>query len=385
MSEERRAIKQLLELTQVLLGKVRLEEALQSVCDTALEILPGNHASVRILDDSGTRLLCGARTGIGVLNKPLTFHMGEGVIGWVVANRSPALVQDATSDPRFKQAEGQAQGFPIQSLLAVPLWANGKVVGVLGASSSEPRSFSDDDEILALLLANCASPYIEKARVERLSITDLDTMAFNRRYLVPLVHEEFERARRNDTPLSLLLVDIDQLEQVVHQHGQAVGNRLLLAFADRLRASIRLSDSLVRYGTWTFVLIMPDMEMRRAAVVAERIRHSMKEYPMDLGEGLSLTQTISVGVASWDRAEPAEGLVSMAKSALEEAIAHSGNRTVWAKHLPGRQLGTEATLRCPRSSCSGQLEEVRTLKSRSYFRCSSKDCQIIWCLAESES
>jgi diguanylate cyclase (GGDEF)-like protein len=339
---------------------------------------------VRILDDSGTRLLCGARTGIGVLNKPLSFHMGEGVIGWVVANRSPALVQDAASDPRFKQAEGQAQGFPIQSLLAVPLWAAGKVVGVLGVSSSEPRSFSDDDEVLARLLANCASPYIEKARVERLSITDLDTLAFNRRYLIPLVNEEFERARRNDTPLSLLLIDIDQLEQVVHQHGQAVANRLLLAFADRLRASIRLSDSLVRYGSWTFVLVMPDMEMRRAAVVAERIRHSMKEYPMDLGEGLSLTQTISVGVASWDGGESAEGLVSLAKAALEEASALSGNRTIWARRLAGRQLGADATLRCPRSSCNGQLEEVRTLKSRTYFRCSSKDCQTIWCLADNE-
>ena len=116
--KEKQSIGRLLALTRQLLEGPELELALQAVCDAALELLPGEHASVRILDDSGTRLLSGARAGAGADQTPMSFKLGEGVAGWSVEHRQTVRLDDATTDGRFKPAQGQ--GFDVRSLVTVP-------------------------------------------------------------------------------------------------------------------------------------------------------------------------------------------------------------------------------------------------------------------------
>jgi len=374
--DEETTIERLLALTQQLRRKIPLDQAMEAISDTALYLLPGEHASLRVLDDSGTRLLCGARSGVGVEARPMSFSPGEGAIGWVVAHKSAILIEEAASDPRFKR--GGDQGFTIGSLLAVPLWADARVVGVLGCTDPQPRAFSDRDEALALLLSDCASPYLERARLERLSITDPLTMAFNSRYLAPRLAEEFERARRNETLLSVLVLALDRFEQVGERHGAPVADRVLQCFSDRIRSSVRLSDILVRCGEEDFILVMPDMTLHGAQIVAERIRHSMGEYPLELGAGLRLTQTASCAVATWSRREPAEALEQRARAALNEARRQGGDRTMLARHFSGRQLDARGARRCLREGCGGELVEVQPEQGRTYHRCTDSGCRSIW-------
>lgn len=249
------AIQFLLRLSDRLKVGLRLEAAMVAISDATLELLGGDHASVRLLDSTGERLLCGARSGVGLQNQPFVFRLGEGAIGWAVANCQVVHIRDTAADQRFTPAEDQ--GFSIRSLLALPLWSEGRVVGVLGCSSKAVGAFSKEQETLGCLLANCVSPYIEKARMERLMITDPHTMAFNERYFFPRLKEEFERVRRNETRLSLLLMDLD-LGQVRSQRGHGIHDRLLQCFVDRVRTSVRLSDTFFRRGE-AFALIMPDL------------------------------------------------------------------------------------------------------------------------------
>jgi len=375
---ERTTVERLLALTQQLRRKIPLDQAMQAVSDTALYLLPGDHASLRVLDDSGTRLLCGARSGVGVENKPLSFSPGEGAIGWAVAHKSAARLDDAASDPRFKLPGERDQGFAIGALLAVPLWAGERVVGVLGCSAPDAGAFGDRDEALALLLSDCASPYLERARLERLSITDPVTMAFNRRYLEPRLKEEFERARRNETLLSLLVMALDGYDRTLERHGATVGDRVLQCFTDRIRSSVRLSDILVRSGREDFILIMPDMTLHGAQIVAERIRHSMGEYPLELGAGLRLTQTASCAVSTWNRQETAVALEARARAGLREAQQAGGDLTMRARHFAGRQLDARHAGVCLREGCAGKLEEVRPEGERIYHRCTERGCNSIW-------
>jgi diguanylate cyclase (GGDEF)-like protein len=384
MSEhkERTTVERLLALTQQLRRTIPLDQAMQAVSDIALYLLPGDHASLRVLDDSGTRLLCGARSGVGLDQKPLSFSPGEGAIGWTVAHKSAARVDDAASDARFKRPSEQVQGFAIGSLLAVPLWAGERVVGVLGCSAPESGAFSDRDEALALLLSDCASPYLERARLERLSITDPVTMAFNRRYLAPRLKEEFERARRNETLLSLLVMALDGHAGTIERHGVLVADRVLQCFTDRVRSSVRLSDILVRCDREEFILIMPDMTLHGAQIVAERIRHSMGEYPLELAAGLCLTQTSSCAVASWSRQESAESLEQRVRVGLAEALQQGGDRTIRSRHFVGRQLDASLAGRCLRDGCEGRLDEVQPEGGRTYHRCCARGCNSIWFFGE---
>ena len=192
------------QLTERLSDGRPLEDALHEVTDAALQLLPGDHASIRLFDASRTTLLAGARSGRGVEHRSLALIKGEGIAGWVMEHALPAYVRDAKTDPRFIVAVGQ--GFSIRSIVAEPLLAAGHPIGVLGISSPEPNVFSEDDVLLARILASCSVPAIERSRLERLAAVDELTLAFNARYLAPRLQEEMDRARHSGSTLSTLVM-----------------------------------------------------------------------------------------------------------------------------------------------------------------------------------
>jgi diguanylate cyclase (GGDEF)-like protein len=262
----------------------------------------------------------------------MRFGRGEGVIGWVVENEMVAHVEETKEDPRFLKRTGQP--FHVRSILAVPLWSAGHVVGVLAVSSDRPRVFSDQDELLTRLLSNCAVPAFERARLERLAITDAHTLAFNRRYLVPRLEEEMSRLGRTGGSLSLMLLDLDHFKRVNDEHGHSEGDRVLRGFADRVRLETRRQDALVRWGGEEFVLIMPDTDLEMARHVAERIRAAVANRPFELGDGSQLRQTVSIGVANWDRRETPQQLEDRADAAMYGAKESGRNRVQVAQACP---------------------------------------------------
>lgn len=327
----------LLDLTKKLTDELSLEEALEAVTEAALRLVPCEHASVRVFDDSRSALLSSARSGAGCDEGPMTFKRGEGLIGWVAEHGESAMVSDVMQDARFTQRGGQ--GFTIRSVLAVPLRAADQVVGVLGATSSRQGAFTTEHEVLATLLANCAVPAIERARLERiraklerLAVTDTQTPAFNHRYLLPKLREEIDLASRNVWPLSVLLMDLDNFKGINDIHGHAIGDRVLQTFADQVLASVRSSDILVRRGGDEFVLIMPRASEVRAIEVGERVREAVENRPLTL-DTKTVTGTVSIGVATWTDGEIAEHLEGRADDAMYEAKRMGRNCVVRSRKL----------------------------------------------------
>ncbi len=295
----------LLGLTRSLAEPGPLEDALQAVTDATLRLISADHASVRLLDVGGLELLAGARSGAGANHRPMTFRRGVGVIGWVVSSGKTARINQASEDPRFVPPSDQ--GFEIGSILATPLWSGGKVVGVLSVTGEGQDRFTAMHEDLLRLMANCTVPSIERARLERLSITDDCTAAYNQRYLMPRLSDEMDRARKHVSPLSVLLLDLDHFKEVNDNWGHQAGDDVLAIFADRARDQVRRKDVLVRRGGEEFVLIMPDTGREEAEYVAERIRRVMDDELIALRGGDQIRQSVSIGVATWDGVEqPAE-------------------------------------------------------------------------------
>ena len=307
----------LLHLTERLSAGSSLEDALQEVTDAALKLLPGDHASVRLLDASRTQLLTSARSGKGTDRSSLSMKPGEGIAGWVIEHKLPARVTNTREDTRFMEAVGQ--GFSIKSMVAEPLLSAGRVIGVLSVSSPNVAAFSADDELLARLLANCSVPAIERSRLERLSATDEMTLAFTSRYLLPRVNEEMERARGSKSAVALLSMDLDRFRHVNESYGQPVGDRVLCIFVERVREAARAFDVLVRSAGDQFTLLMPQTTKEDASATAERLRKHIGESAMEPMPSAFLTQTVSIGVATWDGKESAEELREGADFAMREA------------------------------------------------------------------
>ena len=322
-SDPKRDLTVLRQLTEHLSDGRPLEDALHEVTDAALQLLPCNHASIRLFDTSRTTLLAGARSGRGVESRSLSLTKGEGIAGWVMEHGLPAHVRDAKADPRFIVAVGQ--GFSIRSIIAEPLLAAGKPIGVLGASSPEANVFSDDDVLLARILASCSVPAIERSRLERLSAVDEITLAFNHRYLVPRLHEEMDRARHSGSTLSILVMDLDKMGRVNDSFGRDMGDRVLGLFSERVRANTRRYDVLVRSGDDEFVLLMPTTSPTQAAASAEKLRKVVGDEAMEPKPGGFITQHVSIGAATWDGHETVEELHGRAGAAMREVKSHGGD------------------------------------------------------------
>jgi diguanylate cyclase (GGDEF)-like protein len=323
----------LLQLTEQLTDGRALEDALRAVTDTTLAILPGDHASIRLLDANRTHLLSGARSGIGLDTPSVELRVGAGVSGWALQHGEPVRIVDAKKDGRFMNVGGQ--GFAIGSMVVEPLISEGVPIGVLSVSSPDVNAFSVTDELLARLLANCSVGPIQRARLELLAVTDDLTLAFNGRYLGSRLAEEMERARRTEKPLSVLLMDLDHFKLVNDKHGHGVGDQVLRTFVDRVRSATRRVDVLVRRGGEEFVLLMPATTIDQATFIAERVRKHASDHPVLVGTA-KITQTVSIGVATWDGRESSEALQRRSDEAMYYAKQLGRNRVERSEVRPAR-------------------------------------------------
>ena len=319
----------LLSLTRELTEQdLELADALRCVTRTAIDMFEGQHASLRILDETGTELLTGARTGAGQTDRPPRFRRGEGVAGWVAETGQVAHIGDPRSDPRFVLVD--AQTYTIGSLLAVPLWSAGQVIGCLTVTSEASSYFDENDEVIGRLLANCAVPPIERARLQRIATTDPQTNAMAHRLLAPTLAREMKRARENDHKLSLLLMDLDHFKSVNDSYGHAAGDEVLRAFGELVTSLVRQDDVFIRRGGEEFILLMPRANSEVAATAAERIRGRLAardiEVPASVVESpsqgigsVAIAQRVSIGVAEWDGRETAATFEARADAAMYRA------------------------------------------------------------------
>jgi diguanylate cyclase (GGDEF)-like protein len=177
--------------------------------------------------------------------------------------------------------------------------------------------------------------------LERLSRTDGLTGLPNRRHLMETLEKEVRRAKRNERPFSLLMVDVDHFKRYNDTFGHLAGDEVLKRLAQVLSAAVRTADYAARYGGEEFTVVLPETSLDSALEVAERIRAKMEEQTF--GVDAAGRVTLSIGIAEY----PADGttveaVASAADSALYAAKEHGRNRvvTTQSRILPTQVEGT---------------------------------------------
>ncbi|MEP7155603.1 MAG: GGDEF domain-containing protein [Betaproteobacteria bacterium] len=167
----------------------------------------------------------------------------------------------------------------------------------------------------------------ESAR--QLAVTDPLTGTFNRRTFLELGAKEIARTRRSKGSLALLMLDLDHFKKVNDQFGHQAGDEALKRVVDVLQGCLRREDLLVRYGGEEFCVLLPDVALDHAALLAERARAAVEAGGFQF-QSKRIPVTISVGVAllARDSAEDIERLVGRADEALYSAKASGRNRVV---------------------------------------------------------
>ncbi len=312
-----------------------LRDLLEKVCRHTMEAFPIDHVSVLLLEDG--RLVLRGEQGKLTLRFPRGKELppGSGLCSRALALCKTVLENDVSTVP------GYIAGFEeTRSEMCVPLISFGETLGVLTLESADPGAFQESDvpplESVADICANAIqnARYLEKVR--QLAYVDGLTGIFNRRYVEMRILEEIERARRYQSSMAVLLVDIDNFKPVNDEFGHLLGDEVLRQATSVFAHHLRKMDIVCRYGGDEFALIVPETGGEDAKLVAEKLRRVVETWNFP---GVARPVTISVGVAEYPlHGHTRDELVRAADGALYFAKQGGRNRTVLAAAASGTSV-----------------------------------------------
>lgn len=305
-------------------------EVFDTIVDQAMRLTNSPAGSLAVFDEGSGEMYLGAAKGFSKrFVKEMRWKLrGRGLTSYILNQEEPVVIPDVARHKGFDNPVMMREG--VESLVAVPLAAEGRIVGVLYVDDFKPREWKTREISVLSLLATYAAFAIERTTLleeTRLrSITDDLTKLYNHRYFTQMLHQEVERSARYGRPVTLVMVDIDFFKNYNDTYGHLEGNVVLKEVARILVARSRQVDIVARYGGEEFTIIMPETDKASATAMAERMRKLVRAHVFPREE----TQpgghlTISVGVASHpDDAESPEELIARADEALY--AAKSGGR-----------------------------------------------------------
>lgn len=212
----------------------------------------------------------------------------------------------------------------IKSIAMIPLKHRGKLIGSINLCSNDETRFTRDHASdflahLGVIASYCVENTVNRARLLRSGFTDVLTGWNNRRYLSVRLGEELARARRDQSRLVCLMLDVDHFKRVNDTWGHAAGDAVLRELAHRIESQVRASDVAARYGGEEFVVLLPNTEVASATLLAERIRGAISITPFDLPCGESVTVTVSIGISEVGPGPEDEDLKTVGDSLVARA------------------------------------------------------------------
>ena len=167
----------------------------------------------------------------------------------------------------------------------------------------------------------------------RRAITDELTGLYNRRFLEESIKDRFEHGSVGLRKMSLLMLDLDKVHEINEKHGPQSGDRVIIAVAEMLRSCMRSGDIAARLSGDEFAILLPDTDKGDAKMIAERIRESVQNKPVDvfISPGATGTVPIDIRISIGIAVAPANGttvetLIYTADGALRKAKETGRNR-----------------------------------------------------------
>lgn len=316
--------------------KLTSSENLDRLCNIIVEyatILTNTPAgSLTIFDEkSGEMSLAAIKGFTKNFQRHTRWKLRHGGLTSSILNQTnPFVIFDVNNYPNFDNPVMLKEG--VASLMAIPLIAEGKIMGILYVDDFTPRNFTPRETSILALLSKIAAMVIEKTslleKAKMMAITDELTGLYNHRHFLQQLFLEMERTKRYERPLSLIMIDIDYFKHYNDTNGHLRGNELLREFGHILRDYCRAVDIPARYGGEEFTVIMPETDHNKGKRLAERLRKIVEAYKFECREKQPGGRvTMSIGLASYPHnASSASELIERADKALYRAKEGGRNR-----------------------------------------------------------
>lgn len=167
------------------------------------------------------------------------------------------------------------------------------------------------------LIATSISGTRRHQELERISMTDSLTGLYNRRYMEQTIQQEYDRYQKSGTEFALVSSDIDFFKNINDSYGHDCGDYLLKSITKDIRKSIRIYDTVARWGGEEFLLLLPATDREQAISLAERIRKTVEAHRYEFdGSNQSVAVTLTLGVSVINPGDTIDGMIKRADIAL---------------------------------------------------------------------
>jgi len=322
-------------LARIATSSSEIGELLKRVTDYIVQAFHVDIASIMVLDELGKRFVVEGYSGDLELRYPTDddWPVFVGVCGRCVRLGEPQLILDVEKDPDY------VAGHPtVIEEYVVPIQHGRRILGVLNLENTQRGGFGDYQRLLYQNVAEQIAgamnliallQRMEAMNVELQEISNKDSLTgiANRRRFDEEFEEEWNRARRHDHPLAVLLIDVDHFKAYNDSLGHQAGDQCLRDIAGILRDTMaRAGETVARYGGEEFAILLPMVGEVGAQETAERIRVAVEEASLLHPESPSGHLTVSVGCAAIvPRGGGRAALMASADEALYRAKAKGRN------------------------------------------------------------
>ena len=288
-------------------------------------------------DDPITRLaLCAALEEWGL--NPVVAESGNRALEMLEQDNPPHLLildwsMPGISGPelcKILRARDDGQFFYI--LMLTGKEGNEAVIEAMEAGADDFLSKPFDHRVLKVRIAAGSRIVRLEQTLNQLASRDSLTQCWNRRMIDELFDSTLAEARRKETPLCVMMVDIDHFKAINDTYGHAIGDSALQHMVAILNQNLREYDQVGRYGGEEFIVVLPTTDRDSAWGIAERVRSAVEYQPTILKDGREISMTVSIGLALFDpqRDPDRRSLMERADQALYKAKRSGRNRIIVA-------------------------------------------------------
>jgi diguanylate cyclase (GGDEF)-like protein len=242
---------------------------------------------------------------------------------------------DATDSRMFEILKSE---HGVDYALLMPLLDSGRMIGSLHLGlQGDLLVLGEVEEALlahlAAIISSCFKAAVSRQQISQLTLLDPLTQISNLRGFGRDIAREISRARRAAKPVTVLLMEVDEFEDLYKHYGERRGQFVIKKVAERLSSNLRATDLLARLGRPKFAVLIPGSGEMVGQEIAERMRRDIEGFAIDDGRGAVLQVCISIGLVTWepqqfpavDMPQLARQMETVGNKALDDAKARGGN------------------------------------------------------------